>query len=469
MALPILLLGVAVWMGWVQHDPFFWDTVQLGSKHAHHFYQNGLRWVPLPTAIDSGHPPVFGYYLACVWHLCGKSLPASHWAMFPFVAGIVILLYRMGRRLGGRVGWGAGLVVLAAADPVVAAQSSLVGPDVALLFFFLLAVEHLWLRRWVWASVGILGLCALSLRGMIVAVGLFVWQWYLQGGFERGWGYRLWRLSLIFAPGALFAAGFLWWHHRTAGWTGFHASSPWASAFEPARGLMLARNAFVLAWRWADFGRVFQWAALATLGWHFRKGGHWPQVRPWATLWLFIALVLAPSAIFYQNLSAHRYFLPGFAALHLLFLACLSAVPWRMLYKRLLFGVVALGLFVGNTWIYPHGIAMGWDATLAHRIYHSLRAEAMQVVEREGIPLERIGTAFPNQNTGEHLLLNGDERQWASFEPVANEYALISNVFNDIAPEQRSYLQQHRRLLWRAERRGVWMELYGPQPSMPVQ
>ena len=76
------IIGIAlVWA--VQHDPFFWDTVQLASKHAHHFYENGLRWTPLPPEIDSGHPPVFGYYLALAWTCFGKTLPASHCAMPP--------------------------------------------------------------------------------------------------------------------------------------------------------------------------------------------------------------------------------------------------------------------------------------------------------------------------------------------------------------------------------------------------
>lgn len=105
---------------------------------------------------------------------------------------------------------------------------------------------------------------------------------------------------------------------------------------------------------------------------------------------------------------------------------------------------------------------MGWDATLAHRPYHALRAEAVHFLEKKGIPLERVGTAFPNRNTGEHLLLNGDRRLWAAFDPQANEYALISNVFNDVSPEDRAYLRQHRRLWWRGEQSGVWLELYGP-------
>ncbi len=513
--LPVLLVGAAGWMAYVQHDPFFWDTVQLGSKHAHFFYENGLRWAALPEEIDSGHPPVFGYYLAWAWRLFGKTLAVSHWAMFPFVAGVVMLLFRLGTRLGGSPWYGAGLVLLAAADPVLTTQSGLIGPDIALIFFFLLAVWALWEGRPRWVAVGVLGLCAISLRGMMTAAGLLLWQLSLlwlsgllgsrhgrgkadahpqagaegeasMGGGERRFerfgggllGCSFWpnkfgrygaklvwplRGLLGFLPGFAFAAWFLWWHRQATGWTGFHAGSPWASAFEPVRGVTgVLRNIAIVGWRWADFGRLFEWIGLIAMWLALPGQGRWVVLRPWLLLLLYLLLFLSPSAIFYQNLSAHRYFLPSFVALHLLLWQGLCAVPWSNTRRCASAALVMLGLASGNFWRYPHGIAVGWDATLAHRPYHTLRSEAMDFIEKKGIPLERIGTAFPNRNTGEHLLLNGDQRLWAAFEPQANEYALISNVFNDVSPEDRAYLRQHRRLWWRGEQSSVWLELYGP-------
>lgn len=514
----MLLMAAAGWVAYVQHDPFFWDTVQLGSKHAHFFYENGLRWAALPEEIDSGHPPIFGYYLAWIWHLFGKTLVVSHWAMFPFVAGTAALLFRLGTRLGDS-GWhGAGLVLLAAADPVLAAQSGLVGPDIALVFFFLLAVWALWEGRPGWVAVGVLGLCAISLRGMMTAAGLLLWQLCLlwrpnlfdrrRGDekedthpqadakaeavlgrfacrFKRCWqgsfGFRsdnIGQTSMAstgpnkfgrcgdywaFLPGFAFAAWFLWWHQQATGWTGFHANSPWAPAFEPARGVAgLLRNVALLGWRWADFGRLFAWIGLVAVWLALPRETRWATLRPWFLLLLCLLLFLSPSAIAYQNLSAHRYFLPGFMALHLLLWQGLCAVPWSHARRCALTALVALGLASGNFWIYPHGIATGWDATLAHRPYHALRAQAIAFIENKGIPLERTGTAFPNRNTSEHLLLNGDQRMWADFNPKTNEYALISNVFNDISPQDRAYLYQHRRLWWRSQKSGVWMELYGP-------
>ncbi|MFN4257292.1 MAG: hypothetical protein ACK4Q5_20010, partial [Saprospiraceae bacterium] len=170
---------------WFVRDvPFFWDTVQLGSKHAHHFFENGLRWLPLPPEIDSGHPPTFGFYLACVWAVFGKSLAVSHFAMLPFLLGIAWLLVRLSPPQpphdGGSPHW-FWLPLLALADPVLAGQMALVSPDVLLVFFFLLAVQQIYRplrggRGGIWLALGILGLCLISMRGMMVAGACFVFR-----------------------------------------------------------------------------------------------------------------------------------------------------------------------------------------------------------------------------------------------------------------------------------------------------
>jgi hypothetical protein len=68
---------------------FFWDTVQLASKHAHFFYETDFRSIILPNEIDSGHIPTLGFYLALIWKIAGKTLMVSHLSMLPFVIGIV--------------------------------------------------------------------------------------------------------------------------------------------------------------------------------------------------------------------------------------------------------------------------------------------------------------------------------------------------------------------------------------------
>jgi hypothetical protein len=459
LGLGLLTLGLAIFTACVQHDPFFWDTVQLASKHAHFFHENQLRWAPLPPDMDSGHPPLLGYYLACVWALFGKTLPVSHWAMFPFLLANALLLLRAGRRLAGP-GWAWWLLPLVLLDPVLLGQSALVSPDLLLLTFFLLALEGIGLPdappRPAVLALGIAGLCAVSLRGMMCAAALGVaCAWLSRRSALR------WRLWGAFLPGIALAAAFLAWHHAATGWTGFHPGSPWAPAFEAVGVAGALRNAAVLAWRWLDFGRFAEWLALGWLLARALRGRRWPVSPPLAVLFAVALAALSFSALRYANLSAHRYLLPLFLLFHfLVFQAIVLSGHLRAPQKRAVLAVLCLCLAGGNFWVYPHGVSMDWDSTLAHQPYHPLRADALRHLRAAGIPLEQVGSAFPNLNSGEMLALDGERARFAEKDLARNRHVFISNIFNDFSAAERDTLRRQWRLRWRQQRAGVWGEIY---------
>ena len=459
----LLFLMLLAWTYTLQDTPFFWDTVQLGSKHAHYFFENGLDWTALPNEIDSGHPPAFGFYLALMWTVFRKSLIVSHWAMFPFLLSLVWLVYRLGEQLGGRE-WAFWLLPVVLLDPVVAGQSALVGPDIVLVVFFMLAVWSLLLQRKPWALLAILGLCIISMRGMMTAAALLLWQilssWQEQRRFPN-----LLQQVLVFVPGFVAAACFLWWHYGQTGWIGFHPNSPWAPAFEPVDARQFLKNILAVGWRWLDFGRFFEWAILIYLALQIRFKHAVPTqtkaVLIKLTILLFcLLLFLSPSAFLYHNLSAHRYFLPLFLSFHLLVFYWLINGSASSRLKKGLLILLVIGLGTGNLWIYPRGISMDWDATLAHLPYHQLRTEMLAYIDENNIAYEQIGTAFPNINSGEHLLLNGDQRMFAEKDFTKNRYILSSNVFNDFSEEDYQILEQNWQLLKRLEQGRVWMSLY---------
>lgn len=450
--------------------------MQLASKHAHHFYSNGLKWSILPAETDSGHPPVFGYYIAVLWTTFGKTLPVSHWAMLPFITVNIWLLYKIGKHIAGpvRACWLLPLVLL---DPVLAGQQALVSPDVALVSGFLLAVLGVLEKRYWLMAAGVLVLCMLSMRGMMTAAAVFTWHFFQGIRQTQLPGVVTWiraaakyfstaiRSLPPFLPGFIFAAWFLWWHHTHAGWTGYYPGSSWAPAFEKASGLQVWKNIAVVGWRWLDFGRLFEWLMLGGLV--FRSGGlikTWrrsaPAFRSLMLLLLCLILFLCPTAILFQNISAHRYFLPGFIVLHLAFFGLLTAEDRWKTGGRYWIVLLIFGLAGGNLWIYPRGISMGWDATLAHVSYHRLRAEVVKYLEREKIDFRDVGSAFPNLNSGEYLMLNGDQRRFAEKNFARNRYILASNVFNDFSEADYEVLHRQWHLINRYQHAGVWIELY---------
>lgn len=460
----LLTVGALGWFWAVRHDPFFWDTVQLGSKHAHFFYENGLQWLPLPPAIDSGHPPLLGYYLAVCWTLFGKTLPVSHAAVWPFAWGTAVLLWRLGGRLATQR-WQGWLVATVWLDPVVAGQMALISPDGLLIFGCLLFLDGHFAQQNQWTHghkrqmLAVVLLSLVSTRGMMTVAALGCWQlclfWqkrmhHVPASPHVKW---VWQRMTVFGPGTLLALAFLCWHHHTTGWTGFHPDSPWATAFQPTTTLLGGvRNTAILVWRWLDFGRFLLWGLAGVLFWQNRQSG------PLSDTWLLLGcmlLFLSPTALLYQNLSAHRYFLPVFLALHILVFQGIAQSAWPMRMRYAVFAALLLAMFTGNRWIYPRGISMDWDSTLAHLPYHCLRAESVAWLREQNIPIAAVGSAFPNLNTGEHLLLNGEAAAFAPISLSRNRYVLTSNVFNDLNASDYQNLMGRARVVWFKKQAGV--------------
>lgn len=375
---------------------------------------------------------------------------------FPFLLGNVFLLRRLGRRLAGDK-WAFWLLPLVLLDPVVAGQSALVSPDVVLLFWFLLAVEGLLANRPPLVLLGILGLCAISMRGMMTAGALGVWN-LLNPVFWNRTPREILKTALPFLPGFAFAGWFLIWHYQITGWLGFHPGSPWAGAFARVGGAGFLKNCGIVGWRWTDFGRIFEWLAFFALVFVV------PRLKPRADkqfwLWGLLVVFLTPSALLYQGLSAHRYFLPAFVAFHFVVFQGIIQAGWSDKTKKICLVVLIAGMATGNLWVYPRGVSMDWDATLAHQPYHCLRAEMLTFLDQEHIDFATVGSAFPNLNTGENLSLNGDQRRFAEKDFRRNQFVLASNVFNDFSATDYSELEKNWRLVKRAEHAGVWMELY---------
>ena len=447
----MVFLIPALWIGAVQETPFFWDTVQLASKHAHFFYENHLKWAALPPAIDSGHPPFLGYYLAVVWSFFGKTLTVSHWAMYPFLVATTALILALGRRVA--VHWRWWWLPVIWLDPVWSGQAALVSPDTILATGFLGAVWAARANKPVLLSTFMALLCIVSMRGMMTTAALSLW---LLASARARAGEIVFRV----APGAAVAALFLGWHYATTGWIGHFEGSSWAAAFERTDAAGVLRNAAVLVWRWTDQNRFTGWifvgAAIYLTGWKAFYRRHRDGV------WLLAATIifLAPSALLYKNLSAHRYFLPVFLSLHLLIFELVVQKKGSDFLKKSAFATWALLMAAGHFWIYPKGVSMDWDCTLAHLSYHPLREKAVAFMDQYHILQEQTGSAFPNLNTGEHLLLNGDYRQMQPLDLPRQPFVMVSNVFNDVDMPQYDTLQQFYTVKAQWEQAGVWIALW---------
>jgi hypothetical protein len=440
----------------VRDHGFFWDTVQLGAMQGDWFYQHGWQGGLLPDRIDSGHIPFFGGYLALWWKLLGQSLWVSHLAMAPWLWLLAYQLVRAAQSVSDRY-WGP-VFLLLVVDPVLLGQAVLISPDIILAGAFLLGVNAIRREARGWLVVAIILLGLISLRGMLVGIILFLFDLSRQsGGLRRAPWSTLGRQLLPYLPGGLLALAYLAYHYWAKGWVGVHDDSPWAASFSSGS---LLRNAAVLAWRWLDYGRIFLWLVIGGLvlaHWRPRRllRLQWApaRLRPWLVLTILTGLILGLPSLLGSGLAQHRYFLPFFLSLGLLTSQLISGIVQARA-RAMLWGLLVLALLSGHRWIYPDRIAQGWDSTLAQLPYYPIRTEALDFLQAEGIPLEEVGTAFPEVGPRHYRELNGQMTGMVERDLGQQTYVFYSNVMNDFTDEELATLQNWTPI-FRRERAGV--------------
>ncbi|MGC1392383.1 MAG: hypothetical protein WA816_15210 [Bacteroidales bacterium] len=433
--------------------PFFWDTIQLASKHAHFFYDSGFSGIILPNEIDSGHIPTLGLYIALVWKIAGKSLLVSHIAMLPFVLGIVYQSIILVQRIF-KENWSYSALIILLADPTLLAQCTLVSPDVLLVFFFLLALNNLLIKNSLLYSLALAGLTLSSMRGMMCVAGFYLAEVaipFFNDNFihDKQWLKKSFLNTInsakLYLPSIIIAGAFFSWHFYKTGWIGYHKDMPWYPLFEIVDLKGAIRNILILGWRLIDFGRVFIWIAGLFCVWHFYKNR---PVIPETLKSILVVLVcisvsLFHAVIFHNNLSGHRYLLPVYLLISVAVTQYIFSINFPWFLKRAVFIILFTGLLSGNFWIYPDRIAKGWDSTLAYLPYFALREEMMNYMVKENIPIDETGTLFPNSGQIDYIDLSGRKDSFAELDLKTNSYVFYSNIYNGFSDYELSELKNN--------------------------
>jgi hypothetical protein len=422
----------------VKDNAFFWDTLLQASKHAHFFYENNFSALILPLELDAGHPPFFGVYLAFVWKIFGKSLVVSHFAMLPWLFGIVWQLYRFIRfYFFEKVIFLVLLVTLS--NVTLLGQSSLVSPDVTLVFFFLFAANGIFYQKKWQIVIGTIGMSLLSIRGIVLIASLFVYQIYLLFLEKKPFNAReLKSVFMSFIPVFLIAGAYYTFHFLETGWWVSTPNEGWITHRETISLSGFFKKIVVLTWRLLDYGLIAVWVLFADLIVKFLKKGERIKlkVKQLFGLPLIVLILFLPLFLFFNNPIAHRYLMPFM----LTFTVAVSYVIFNEIenrkWRNLAVVFVLLIQISGNFWVYPKHIAQGWDSTLAHLPYYRLRSEMISYLDENDIPINAVGTEFPMIGSMEYLDLNTRKEGFHEKEIEKDLYILYSNVFNDFSDEE---------------------------------
>ncbi len=436
-----------------QNHVFFGDMVQFGSRHPHFFYENNFESFWLPNELDSGHPPIFGMYIAAGWMIFGKSLIVSHWLMLPFLLLLAYIIPKLTELFVDQK-WVLPISLLLFFEPTLLAQASLTSPDIVLISFFLLSIYYIVKKRNIKLSIALIPMSFISMRGMMVLFAIFLGLYIYQIIIERKIFHSQTKtLIYIFLPAVAINFSWLLAHYYLVGWIGFHSNSPWASSFQQVGFGQIVKNIALMIWRWVDFGRITFWLILIFFLLKYIKT---LDRFSYKLISVFVSLIIVftVNTSFADGLVGHRYYMP----IYLLgLLICIGLIQDRSSFKYLL-NLLFISFIIGSIYIYPSKIAVGWDATPAHFPYYELRTNLIKHLNEQEIKINNVASGFPNLDSREILELNGDTSKFQSYHLNNTEYIAWSNIFNypdELIDQIKSY-----ELIYEEEKRGIFMRLY---------
>lgn len=441
---------------------FFGDTLQLASRHAHHFYKHGLgAWI-LPESMDSGHMPVFGWYISLVWKIFGKSLWISHAAMLPWILCNLWLFLRLFPSSKWKPVW---ITLLLYSIPVYASQSLLVSPDIILVTGFFSILSGIQRKQSKYLIVGGVILGIISMRGALllsfIILSLIIWEWRETKRILKE------KFPFYLIPGLCIAIAWQLFHYYKTGWIGSHPQSPWAAAFQHPEDFMgIARQAVVFLWRICDFGYIGVWILLGITIRIVKK--EFLENAFHRYVWILFSVLgmgYFSLGIYYQNLNAHRYILPLFLLGIILIFHFLNIYAQQVKWKICLLPSMILFLILGNLWSYPRKIATGWDATLGHIPFYPLLKECDSFLRKNDISKQEIGATFPLLDSEEMMYVNGySEISFHLYDMHSSKYILYSNICNDFKDAEIDQLFTKWKLVQSWKKYPVEMYLFKRTP-----
>jgi len=441
--LPVFLF-FTVFIYFISENFFFWDTIKLVSAPAHFFYENDFNKFIIPNKFDAGHISGLAFYIALIWKIFPKNITVSHFAMLPFVLGITWQGYSLITRYMSNKKDALIVLILALSGPTILSQFSLVSPEIPLLFFFLLGINLLFLKKEFLFSFAVLCLFLISSRGVVLALVLLITDLLVEFQFI---GIKkqitLWfRKSFKYIPAFFVFVVYQLYHYEVAGWIFSHENSPWIENRNTNNLGGAIYNLGILTWRMLDFGRIFILIILFTL--LLKKRKLIQKDREIRSLLIVLGIAFALFILLfmrYKYLTAHRYLLPIYFLVTIFTGYLIVEYVKSKRLKYIIFVFLFIGLLTGNFWVYPNKISQGWDSTLAHLPYYSLQTEMLNYLDKEDININEVGAEFPALAEQQIIMLNENTNSFKAKEVGIDRYVIFTNINNDFSDDEMDSLE----------------------------
>lgn len=452
-----IALGVCIFF-LSNNNGMFWDNVLFASKMGNHLFENSIFNWNIPIEFDPGHPPFLGFLLAISWKILGHKLWVSHLLMLPFIIGVFYQLYKFTTYFIEEKKYQILAFLLIIVDPTLATQFVLVNPEVIIVFFFFLALNGLLFNQKKLKFIAIFFLSIISFRSMMLLGGFVLFD-IINTLFikkERWKSILNIKFILFYVLASLPGIVFVIWRLVTKGWLQTHPDSPWASLWQVATPKIFIKNLLTLIHRYFDFGRVFILLFLViSLFIYGKKILKSTKNKQLLVISIASVIFIIIAVLFSTNAFGHRYFIVSFCSINLLTFCIIKEYYSK---KKLIYSLLFIGLISGNLWIYPKTISQGWDATLAHVPYHSLRINAIKYLDKEEINISEVASFFPNYTILDFIDFSGDKRSFAKFTGK-NKFVFYSTVYN-LSDENYNTLETNYRILKEFSNYNITITIY---------
>ena len=408
------------------NNPFFWDNLIQLSIPANWYYNTNFSTFYIPSEIGTGHPTFISMYLASVWKLFGRSLFVSHLAFLPIIYGFILETYKLIFFFSKHRVHSILILILVLIETTILSQLSSLTFEVFHLYFLVLSLNAILLNKRILLAIAFTCLCLTSLRGSISAFGLLLFALiYYYDDVKK---IKLVRFK-PFIPGLIALTLFLISFYLVQNWVIHNTiSNKWSQSSEMASFNQIGSNFLHFSFKFIDYGKIILWVFIAKIIFDFiykkTKLSHETKLLLLISICQIVvfAIVILPS----RNSIGHRYLIPAY----LFIIILIGLWLFNQKHKLRIYTSILVLFIAGNFVVYPMKMSQGWDSSTLQWTYFSLRREAINYIEENGIDICEVGTYFPNSSTFEITDLNPQETNFKNADLKNDTYILFSNVYN---------------------------------------
>lgn len=436
--------------------PFFWDEVYyIGTAHS--IFDSNFHSLIPPPEFDRGSFPFYGLYMASAWKVFGKTLAVSHFAMLPFLLGVAWEYCRFAKKFLSDK-WRGFALLLLALEPTFGTQSILMGHDILLVYFFLLALNCLLEGKKIFYLLSLFLLLFHNIKGLPAAFSLMLIYFFYSHYILNEKKY-LPTIILHLLPLLLYLP-WLFYHHLQTGWYMFTPVNDHSSGVN--LNLFGLKRILLGTWQLIDFGKAFLWLFIFICGWMILRRG----ISIHEKKLFFITLISAAIPILYLAVLdvslCHRYYMSGFLLSNIVAVFLMEKFLQKQILRTMLLVIFPIALLTGNCWIYGGGFSNGWDASLKVLPYFGLRDELIAYVKDESINPNDIGTKYPLYHDLKYSDLSQDSFHFKDMDTISLhqfKYILLSNISNNFTVEEKQELRSEWTLVKELKRGQVYLQL----------